>query len=127
LIEPGDGSGQQDTWEIGVDWFLALLALTTIVRGLGAGMIWDVALVGLPARRRIGAIPYATFARANFEVNGLKTYGPVSIVGFLLTVAVTVSAIAQGESAPVTWHHPELRRPRHRHGVPQRPQRAPLR
>ena len=57
-----------------MDWFPALLALTAIVRGLGAGMIWDVALVGLPARRRIGAITYATFARANFEVNGLKTY-----------------------------------------------------
>jgi hypothetical protein len=86
-----------------VDWVLALLALTVIVRGLGAGMIWDVALVGLPARRRIGAITYATFARANFEVNGLKTHGPVSSVGLVLTVVVTVSAITRGDSAPVTW------------------------
>ncbi len=86
-----------------MDWFVTLLAVTAIVRGLGAGMIWDVALVGLPARRRIGAIPYATFARANFEVNGLKTYGPVSIVGLLLTIAIAAWAFARGESAAVTW------------------------
>ena len=35
---------------------MALLAVTTAVRGLGAGIIYDVALVSLPVRRRIGAI-----------------------------------------------------------------------
>ena len=86
-----------------VDWFVALLAATVVVRGLGAGLIYDVALVGLPARRRIGATSYATFARANFEVNGLKTYGPISIVGLLLTITIAGWAFARADSPAVTW------------------------
>ena len=86
-----------------VDWFVALLATTVVVRGLGAGLIYDVALVGLPARRRIGATSYATFARANFDVNGLKTYGPISIVGLLLTITIAGWAFARADSPAVTW------------------------
>ncbi len=61
-----------------MDCFLVLLALTTAVRGLGAGIIYDVALVSLPVRRQIGAIPYTGYARANFEGNGVKTYATVN-------------------------------------------------
>jgi hypothetical protein len=86
-----------------VDWFMALLAITTAVRGLGAGIIYDVALVSLPVRRRIGAIRFAEYARANFEGRGVKTYATVSILGALLTIAVTAGAFAWGDSATVTW------------------------
>ena len=85
-----------------MDWFLILLAITTAVRGFGAGIIYDVALVSLPVRRRIGAIPYANFARANFT-EGVKTYLPVSILGALLTVAVAIGVFIRGDSAIVVW------------------------
>ncbi len=85
-----------------MDWFLILLAVTTAVRGFGAGIIYDVALVSLPVRYRIGAIPYANFARANFT-EGVKTYLPVSILGALLTVAVAICVFIRGDSAIVIW------------------------
>ena len=59
-----------------MDWFLILLAVTTAVRGFGAGLIYDVALISLPVRKQIGAIPYTKFALANFNV-GVKTYLPI--------------------------------------------------
>ncbi len=86
-----------------MDWFLILLAVTTAVRGLGAGIIYDVALVSLPVRRQIGAIPYARYARANYRGNGVKTYATVSILGALLTIAVTAGAFGGRASAIVSW------------------------
>lgn len=86
-----------------MDWFLLMLASTTIIRGLGAGMIYDVARVSLPVQRQIGAIPYARYAVASLMGNGVRTYGPVSILGALLTIAVTVGAFVRGEPAMVRW------------------------
>jgi hypothetical protein len=86
-----------------MDRFLILLAVTTAVRGLGAGLIYDVALVSLPVRRQIGAIPYAKYARALYMSNGVKTYATVSILGALLTIAVTAGAFVRGDSAIVSW------------------------
>ncbi len=85
-----------------MDWFLFLLLITTLVRGMGAGIIYDVALVSLPVRQRIGAVPYARYAVANFMGNGVKTYATVSILGALLTIALTIAAFALHEPAPVT-------------------------
>jgi len=86
-----------------MNWFLITSAVTTAVRGFGGGLIWDVALVSLPARRRIGAIPYRTYALMNLDEIGFRTYAPVSIVGALLTIAITVWTFAQGQSAVVSW------------------------
>jgi hypothetical protein len=86
-----------------MDWFLALLAVTVVVRGLGAGVIYDVALVSLPVRRRIGTVRYAEYVRANFEVRGAGTYASVSILGALLTVVVTAGTFVWGSSPTVTW------------------------
>ena len=85
-----------------MDWFLILLAVTTAVRGFGAGLIYDVALISLPVRKQIGAIPYTKFALANFNV-GVKTYLPISILGALLTLVVTADAFMSGEPAIVSW------------------------
>ncbi|MEW5940823.1 MAG: hypothetical protein AB1750_14230 [Chloroflexota bacterium] len=85
-----------------MDWFSATLALTVIVRGMGAGLIYDVALISLPVRRQIGVIPYRKFAVANFGI-GVKTYAPVSILGALLTIVVTIGAFVRGEPALVNW------------------------
>ncbi len=85
-----------------MDWFLALLAVTTAIRGFGAGIIYDVALVSLPLRRQIGVISYKHYALANYKV-GVKTYLPVSIIGALLTVVITIWALIYGASAIVSW------------------------
>lgn len=85
-----------------MDWLLVLLGLTAVVRGLGAGMIYDVALISLPVRRSVGPVAYAEYARALFAV-GLKTYGPISILGALLTLTVTVVAFVGSAPAAVAW------------------------
>ena len=51
-----------------------MIALATAANGLLAGLNTDTALVKLPARRRIGAVAYATFARGNDLGNGLIVY-----------------------------------------------------
>ncbi len=51
-----------------------LIALTRAINGLLAGLNTDTALVKLPARRRIGAVAYATCARGNDLGNGLVVY-----------------------------------------------------
>lgn len=86
-----------------MDWFLVLLIVTTIIRGMGAGMIYDAALVSLPVRHQIGVIPYANFARANFMGNGVRTYAPVSIIGALLTIVATVFTFILQKPVIVNW------------------------
>jgi hypothetical protein len=85
-----------------MDWFIATLAVTAAVRGFGAGLIYDVALISLPVRWQIGAIPYTKFAVANFNV-GIRTYLPISILGAFLTIAVTIGTFVRGELAIVSW------------------------
>lgn len=48
-------------------------------------------------------IPYAQYVRATYQGNGVKTYATVSILGALLTVAVTIGVFFGGESAIVSW------------------------
>ena len=85
-----------------MDLFVILLAVATAVRGFGAGIIYDVARISLPLRKQIGVIPYAQYARANFN-KGFKTYGPVSIIGLLLTIAVTVFVFIHDFQPVIFW------------------------
>ena len=78
---------------------MALLALATAVNGLLAGLNVDTALVKLPARRRIGAVAYAAFARGNDLGNGLVVYPLLGIGAALLTVLAT--AVACIERSPM--------------------------
>jgi hypothetical protein len=78
---------------------LSLLTLATAANGLLAGANTDTALVKLPARRRIGAVAYATFARGNDLGNGLVVYPLLGIGAVLLTVLVTV--VAYIERSPI--------------------------
>ena len=71
---------------------LFLLVLATATNGLLAGLNVDTALVKLPARRRIGAVAYATFARGNDLGNGLLVYPLLGVGAALLTVLATVFA-----------------------------------
>ena len=74
---------------------IALLALATAVNGLLAGLNVDTALVKLPARRRIGVVAYATFARGNDLGNGLVVYPLLGVGAALLTFLVTALAFVE--------------------------------
>ncbi len=69
-----------------------LIALAAAVNGLLAGLNTDTALVKLPARKRIGAIAYATFARGNDLGNGLIIYPLLGVGAALLTLLATALA-----------------------------------
>ena len=72
-----------------------LIALATAVNGLLSGLNMDTALVKLPARRRIGAVVYAAFARGNDLGNGLVLYPLLGIGAALLTLLATALAYAE--------------------------------
>ena len=71
---------------------ISLMALATAMNGLLSGLNVDTALVKLPARRRIGAVTYATFARGNDLGNGLVVYPILGSGAALFTVPATVIA-----------------------------------
>ena len=78
---------------------LALIIAATAFNGLLGGISFDGALVKLPARHRIGAVAYATFARGNDLGNGLWVYPATAIGAALLTVVATIVGYVQHESA----------------------------
>lgn len=86
-----------------MSWIHLLLGATVIVRGLGAGIIFDSAVVSPPLRHRIGVIPYARYLRANLSGFGTKSYVTVAWAGALLTIASTVATVASHQPAATTW------------------------
>jgi hypothetical protein len=70
----------------------SLITFAAAVNGLLSGLNVDTALVKLPARRRIGAVAYATFARGNDLGNGLIVYPLLGLGAALLTVLATALA-----------------------------------
>ena len=79
----------------------SLIALATAINGLLSGLNVDAAFVKLPARRRIGAVAYATFARGNDLGNGLVVYPLLGVGAALLTVLATALAYAERSSMEV--------------------------
>ena len=69
-----------------------LTLLAAAANGLLAGLSLEVALVKLPARRRIGPLAYAAFARGADLGNGRVVYPAVAIGAALLTFAATLAA-----------------------------------
>jgi hypothetical protein len=84
-------------------WFEILLTTTAVVRGLGAGIIYDSAVVSPRVRHRVGLPAYADYLRANLAGLGGKSYVPVAWLGALLTITTTVAAFVSGQSSTVTW------------------------
>jgi hypothetical protein len=80
----------------------ALTLLATAINGLLAGGSFDTSLVKLPARRRIGNVAYAAFARGNDLGNGLVFYPAIAISAALLVfIATIVSFLDNAPSAPL--------------------------
>lgn len=73
-----------------------------VADGLLAGLSLDKVIVQLPARRRIGAVAYAAYARSADLGNGVAFYAAVGVGAALLTLAAFAVAAAQGSSGSVT-------------------------
>ena len=66
---------------------MIISGLAIIVNGLLAGISFDTSLVKLPARRRIGNIAYAVFARGIDLGRGILVYSLLVIFAGLLVFA----------------------------------------
>jgi hypothetical protein len=80
-----------------MDTISLILIITTFIYGLGAGVSFDVALVKLPTRHRIGVTAYANFARGNDLGNGIIVYPIVAISGALILFTSTIIAYSSGQ------------------------------
>lgn len=78
-----------------------LLAIAVIEGGIIAGVSFDVALVKLPTRKRIGPVAYAQFARGNDLGNGKVVYPVLGIVALLLMLVIAIVSWARHEPAAV--------------------------
>jgi hypothetical protein len=88
--------------EAGVDGVVAGVALAALAAdGLLAGLSLDKVIVQLPARRQMGAIAYAAYARSADLGNGIAFYA-VGVGAAALTLAAFAVAAARGSSGPVT-------------------------
>jgi hypothetical protein len=72
-----------------------IIGSAIVFNGLLAGMTIDASLVKLPARRRIGNIAYAVFARGNDLGNGIIVYSSLAILAALLAFIATLTAFLQ--------------------------------
>ena len=61
-----------------------LIFIATIVDGLFAGIGLQKLFVELPARKKIGTIPFSEYSRASDLGNGLYLYPSFAILGILL-------------------------------------------
>jgi len=66
-----------------------LVVIAVIVHGIVAGVSFDVAMVKLPTRKRVGVIAYAQFARGNDLGNGIVVYPAMAILALFLIIATT--------------------------------------
>ena len=69
---------------------LSLILVATALNGMLAGASLEGSMVKLPARRRIGNIAYATFARGNDLGNGRVVYPIWAISATVLIFLATV-------------------------------------
>jgi len=72
-----------------------ITGLAIIFNGLLAGITIDTSLVKLPARRRIGNIAYAVFARGNDLGNGIIVYSSLAISAALFVFTATLIGFLQ--------------------------------
>ena len=70
-----------------------LLVLAVVVNGILAGLSFDVAVIKLPTRKRIGAVAYANFARGKDIGNGLVVYPAIGVLAALLVFGTTIAAL----------------------------------
>jgi hypothetical protein len=72
-----------------------IIGLAILFNGLLAGISIDTSLVKLPARRRIGNIAYAVFARGNDLGNGIIVYSSLAIGAALFAFGAILAGFLQ--------------------------------
>ncbi len=85
---------------------LALIVAATALNGILGGLSFEVALVKLPTRHRIGAVAYATFARGSDLGNGIWVYPATAILASLFTVAAAIVAYVGRQPSALHEHRP---------------------
>ncbi|MEO6302052.1 MAG: hypothetical protein ABIP51_02655 [Bacteroidia bacterium] len=85
-----------------MSWFVIVLIITVILRGMGAGIITGVTLITLPARRRLGILQFANFMRVHYKEKGVKVYAATTIVGFILTIVLCTYTFKRSEPVIVS-------------------------
>lgn len=78
-------------------WFPTVLIITVALRGMGAGIITGVTIITLPARKRLGIVPFANFMRTHYKEKGVKVYAITTILGFILTMVLCIYAFKRQE------------------------------
>lgn len=73
-----------------------------VLNGLLAGLSLDKVIVQLPARRRMGAVRYAGYARAADLGNGVAFYSLIGVPAALVTIATSVLAVTRHASPSVS-------------------------
>jgi hypothetical protein len=86
-----------------IDLIVILMLAATAFTGLLAGASLDKSLVQLPARRRLGAIAFAAFSRANDLGNGLIFYPVLGVGAALLTIVAALVAVLTGVPLTQAW------------------------
>ena len=86
-----------------MDTLFLLLVVAVIAHGLIAGLSFDVALVKLPTRHRIGYKAYANFARGNDLGNGLIVYPVMGVLSVLLIASTTITAYINNSPSPLLF------------------------
>jgi len=89
--------------EAAMDAVVTGVAMAALVAdGLLAGLSLDKVIVQLPARRRMGPVRYAGYARSADLGNGVVFYASVGVSAAALTIAAAAVAAARGAPALVT-------------------------
>jgi hypothetical protein len=87
---------------VGRSAFPVVLILATLLNGLLGGISLDKVVVNLPARRRIGVIPYARYARASDLGNGRVLYPMLGIGAAVASIAAFILALPVQPGGQVT-------------------------
>lgn len=77
------------------DMALLLTIMATMLNGIAAGATLDQAIKQLPARHRIGVIPYSSYSKAADLGNGLPWYISIGVSAVLLTIGAAIAAAVQ--------------------------------
>lgn len=85
------------------DGFDTVMAMTVVLRGLGAGFILGAELMTLPLRGRIDFALFATFMRESYGPSGVRIYAGLTIAGSLLTLALAIWTMYRGAVTTATW------------------------
>jgi hypothetical protein len=83
------------------DRFIWAAVTALAANGLLAGASLDQSIKQLPARRAIGAVAYAAFARAADGGNGIPWYAALGVGSAAITIATAVAAMVTGQPRAV--------------------------